>query len=115
MDAKFAPFMVPIVITIGSFLFVLALRYIKHTERMKMIERGIAPQDMEDIKLPKSQNPLGFSFMIIGASIGLLSSIFLTRMFNGFLSDDESTGVYFALIGLGVGIGRLLAMRFENR
>ena len=104
------PFLVPIIISLGAFLFVAALRYMRHIERMNMIERGIG---LDEVNLAERRrgNPLSIPYLLIGAAVGLLIAIFTTRMLGGWLNGDESVGLYFAFIGLCSGFGLILAGR----
>jgi hypothetical protein len=103
---------VPIMICTGAFLLVAALRYMKHVERMNMIERGgpIEPLDFNK----KIGNPYSSAYMILGACIGLLAAIFTTRALGSFFTEDEATGIYFAFIGIGAGVGMLAMKRFDR-
>ncbi len=107
------PFIVPIVAMLGSFLLVAVLRYMRHQERMNMIEKGISPADLVESDA-RPFNPNRSPYLLIGAGAGLLTAIFLTKGMGAWLSDDEGTGIYFACIGIGAGLGILLANRRSN-
>ena len=111
--------LLPIIISLGAFVMVIALRGMKHRERMNMIEKGLTVEDMEKMRDEdrsfRRGNPWSMAFVLIGAGIGLLSAIFVSKIGGSWLSDDEATGVYFALIGIGAGIGMLAAHGFDKR
>lgn len=106
--------LVPITAMLGAFLLVAALRYMRHVERMNMIERGIGVDELSRAER-RRDNPFSVAFLVIGAAFGLLTAIFTTRMMANWLSEDESAGLYFAFIGIGSGLGLILANRKKTQ
>lgn len=106
-----APFLVPIVISLGAFLMVFGLRYMENKENMAMIEKG-----MEPIKRRRQANPsqtLKNALLFIGAGLGLLLAIIITNTLQ--MDNDRGAGVYFALIAIFGGLGMLSAYLYERR
>lgn len=105
-----APFLVPILISLGAFMMVFGLRYMENKENMAMIEKGMEPRRR------KQANPsqtLKNGLLFIGAGIGLLLAIIITKTFQ--MQGDEGTGIYFALIAIFGGIGMLSAYLYERK
>ncbi|MCB0525049.1 MAG: hypothetical protein H6576_18780 [Lewinellaceae bacterium] len=106
----FAPFLVPITITLGAFLMVFGLRYMENKENMALIEKGMEP------KRKRSRNPsatLKNALLFIGAGLGLLLAIMITSFFN--MSEDHAIGIFFALIAIFGGLGMLAAYMYDQR
>lgn len=103
---------IPIVVSLGVFAMIVAIRRMENQERLAMIERGMEPPT----KKPKSDpsSTLRSSLFFIGASLGLLLAIVTTRALPG-LRGGEVTGVYFALIALGAGLGLLTAFLYDKK
>lgn len=106
-----APFLIPIVISLGAFLMVFGLRYMQNKENMAMIERGIEPQ-RRSRQLNPSQT-LKNGLLFVGAGLGLLLAIIITKTFQ--LDDDSSAGIFFALIAIFGGLGMLSAYFYERK
>lgn len=105
---------IPITITLGAFLMIVALRYLENKENMAMIEKGLNPADKKNRR--HQANPsqtLKNGLLAIGAGLGLLLAIVITQMLN--LSEDSSTGVFFALIAIFGGAGLLGAYLYERK
>ena len=113
MDHQVVALFIPIIITLGAFFMIIILRSIKHKERMGMIEKGLPVEDLDRMRQESwpgyRHNPYRFAFIMIGAGLGLLLAIFITKIMSGRLDGDEGTGIYFALIGIGAGVGMLAA------
>ena len=106
-----APFLVPIIITLGAFVMVLGLRYMNNKENMAMIEKGMEPKR----HLRREANPsqtLKNGLLFVGAGVGLLLAIIITSTFN--LEGDKGSGIYFALIAIFGGLGMLAAYMYER-
>ena len=106
----FAPFLVPIIISLGAFIMVLGLRYMNNKENMAMIEKGMEPK-----RQTRQANPtqtLKNGLLFVGAGLGLLLAIIITNMFN--LEGDNGAGIYFALIAIFGGLGMLCAYMYER-
>ena len=106
-----APFLVPIVISLGAFMMVFGLRYMQNKENMAMIEKGIEPKRRSREANPSQTLKNGLLF--VGAGIGLLLAIIITSTFQ--LQGEEGTGIYFALIAIIGGLGMLAAYMNERK
>ena len=107
-------FSIPIFISLGAFLMVVALRYLQNKENMAMIEKGMEPAKQNRNR--RQANPsqtLKNGLLFVGAGLGLLLAIIITNMLN--LSEDSNTGVYFALIAVFGGAGLLGAYFYERK
>ena len=102
---------IPITISLGAFLMVWGIRYLENKENMAMIERGIEPQKKRRQADPS--RTLKNSLMFIGAGLGLLLALFVSR-FAG-LDGGERTGIFFALIAIFGGMGMLGAYLYERK
>ena len=108
------PFMIPIFITLGAFLMVVALRYLQNKENMAMIEKGMNPE--EGKRQRRQANPsqtLKTGLLFVGAGLGLLLAIIFTKTFQ--LDEDSSAGVFFGLISIFGGAGLLGAYFYERK
>ena len=106
------PFLVPIIITLGAFLMVFGLRYMQNKENMAMIEKGMQPQRRPNKKSDPA-NTLKNGLLFIGAGIGLLLAIIITKTFQ--MDDESGVGIYFALIAIFGGLGMLGAYLYDQK
>ncbi len=102
---------IPITISLGAFLMVWGIRYLENKENMAMIEKGMQPPQKRRQADPS--RTLKNSLMFIGAGLGLLLALFISRAAQ--LDSDESAGVFFALIAIFGGLGMLGAYLYERR
>ena len=102
---------IPITLGLGAFLMVWGMRYLENKENMAMIERGIEPQKKRRQADPS--RTLKNSLMFIGAGLGLLLALFISRAAG--LEEGERTGVFFALIAVFGGLGMLAAYLYERK
>ena len=102
---------IPITISLGAFLMAWGIRYLENKENMALIERGIQPQQKRRQADPS--RTLKNSLMFIGAGIGLLLAILISRMAG--LMEGERTGLFFALIAIFGGLGMLGAYLYERK
>jgi phosphotransferase system glucose/maltose/N-acetylglucosamine-specific IIC component len=106
-----APFLVPVIVSLGAFLMVFGLRYMQNKENMAMIERGIEPKRRSQQANPSQTLKNGLLF--IGAGIGLLLAIIITKTFN--MEEESGAGIFFALIAIFGGLGMLSAYLYERK
>ncbi|MCC6463322.1 MAG: hypothetical protein IT260_22825 [Saprospiraceae bacterium] len=101
---------IPITISLGAFLMIWGIRYLENKENMALIERGLP------IKRRRQADPsrtLKNSLMFIGAGLGLLLALLLTRSLH--MSQEDSVAVFFALIAIFGGLGMLGAYMYERK
>jgi hypothetical protein len=114
MDKGIVALFIPITICLGVFMMIWGLRYLENKENMAMIERGLNPGDKKGRR--NNADPsrtLRNALMFMGAGLGLLLAIMITKMFN--MNDESGTGVYFGLIALFGGLGMLGAYLYERK
>lgn len=102
---------IPITVSLGAFLMVWGIRYLENKENMAMIERGMEPQRKRRQADPS--RTLKNSLMFIGAGLGLLLALFISRASG--LEEGERAGVFFALIAIFGGLGMLGAYLYERK
>ena len=92
--------LLPIIITLGAFIMIVYLRKYENTERMLIIEKGLAPDLFKRERM--SSTALRGSLLLIGVGMGFLMGYWLDTAF-----DMEEVG-YFSMLfifgGLGLGI-----------
>ena len=97
--------LIPIIVSLGAFLMIFALRYLENKENMSMIERGINPLREKQRRSADPTRTLKSGLLFVGAGIGLLLAIIITNSLQ--LDGDSETGVFFALIAIFGGAGML--------
>lgn len=98
-----SPILIPIFAVVGTFVMVIAIRYLINKERMAVIEKGG--------EIPKTGNSgvLVLAGLMIGGGVGLLLANILENMFR----TDEA--VYFALIFICGGVGLIFGRKMANK
>lgn len=99
--------MVPIILSLGLFLLIFGLDYMKRRERMALIERGIELK--ESIPKDRTFQVLRISLLCIGIGTGLLLSFFLTEK-----TDIDGPGIYFPMLFIFGGLGLLSSYIIER-
>lgn len=107
---KIVLFLVPITLGLGFFMMLWGIRYFENKENMALIERGMQPRKR---RTADPSRTLRNALMFMGAGLGLLLSIFITRAAG--LVEGEATGIYFGLIALFGGLGMLGAYLYERK
>jgi hypothetical protein len=107
--------LVPILVPLGAFLMVVALRYLKNKENMSMIERGINPNEFKQRREANPSYTLKTALMFIGAGLGLFMGLILNNTILNSCSDDTHAGVVFSLIAILGGSGMLMAYLYERK
>ena len=100
--------MLPIIISLGLFLMIFGLNYLKSRERMALIERGIELKD--SASLNRTSGVLRFSLLFIGVGIGLFLAYFISAN-----TKAESEAIYFPLLFIFGGLGLLLSYLIERK
>lgn len=111
MSHQVVALFVPILVSLGAFMMIWGIRYLENKENMALIERGIDVKKNRRRADPSRTLKNGMVF--VGAGIGLLLSIMVTRIMG--LNEDESVVIYFALIAIFGGLGMLFAYFYERR
>jgi hypothetical protein len=109
--------LIPIFLGLGAFAMVFGLRYLRNKEHMAMIEKGMDPKLNQ-----RSASPfvnLKWGLLLVGAGMGLFVAYMIDRfgMRGGgdFYHHNGEEAIYFALIGIGGGIGLIMSYRIEKR
>ena len=113
MDAEF---LIPISISLGLFAMIFGIFYIRNRERMAMIERGMDPRSYK--AQPAPYQNLKWGLLLVGAGTGLLLAYFLDQYIlpvNRDYSNDSRAFIYFALLGIGGGLGLIRSYSVEKK
>ena len=102
--------LIPIVMFAGGFAMIFGIVYLKSRENMAMIEKGMNPKEYAN--RPAPYRNLKNGLLLLGAGIGLMLAYFLTQYV---LHDDESPALWFALIGIGGGLGLISSYKIEKK
>jgi hypothetical protein len=104
--------LIPIFTTLGLFLLVFGIVYLRNREKMAMIERGMDPR--LQIDKPGTQSyVLTAAMLFIGCGTGLFFAFMIDE---GMLSPNtNSFPVYSSLIALFGGLGLLTAYLIEKK
>jgi hypothetical protein len=108
-------FLVPIIGSIGLFTMIIFLRRYQHLERMRMIERGFNPADMNRIWAKRDPfRHLRLACTAIGVGIGWFVGIILR---NEVWHDSEDIMVAMIVLmgGIGLFVGYLVQYGLQNK
>lgn len=103
--------LVPVTMFAGGFAMVFGIVYLKTRQNMAMIEKGMNPKDQSNRPAPFKSLKAGL--LLLGAGLGLLTAFLLDAYALPF--EVEPTGLYFALISIGGGIGLVASYRVEKK
>jgi|SRR5215831_1369733 len=107
------PVLIPILVPIATFALIFGLRYFSNKERMSMIEKGMDP----GLQRRRPSSPLAslkWGLILVGVGLGLLIAFWLTS-YVLHTDDDQSTAMYFAMIGIFGGLGLVVSYFFEKK
>lgn len=102
--------LIPITMFAGGFAMIFGISYLKTRENLAMVEKGMNPKEFAN--RPAPYRNLKWGLLLIGAGIGLLIAYFLD---NYAFPRTENVAVYFALIGIGGGLGLVSSYRIEKK
>jgi hypothetical protein len=105
-----AEVLIPILVPLGGMAMLFGIFYLRNRESMAMIEKGMNPKEYAN--RPAPYRNLKNGLLLLGAGIGLALAYFLTQYV---LHDDDSPALWFALIGIGGGLGLISSYRVEKR
>lgn len=100
--------LLPIIISLGLFLMIFGLNYLKSRERMALIERGIELKD--PVLRDRTSSVLRTSLLFIGVGIGLIIAFFISTD-----SDVDRSAIYFPLLFIFGGLGLLVSYIIERK
>jgi hypothetical protein len=107
------PILIPILVPLGAFAMIFGLRYFENKERMSMIEKGMDP----GLRRKKPLNPitsLKWGLILLGVGAGLMTAFWLTTYVLQ-TEADQSTPIYFGMIGIFGGLGLITSYLFEKK
>ncbi len=102
--------LIPITLFGGAFAMTFGIVYLKTRENLAMVEKGMNPR--EHANRPAPYRNLKWGLLLIGAGIGLMVAYLLDNYV--FLRTDNEA-IYFALIGIGGGLGLISSYKIEKR
>lgn len=102
--------LVPITLFVGAFGMTFGIVYLKTRENLAMLEKGMNPKQFAN--RPAPYRNLKWGLLLIGAGIGLFVAHFLD---NYLLVRTENEALYFALVGIGGGIGLIGSYKVEKK
>jgi drug/metabolite transporter (DMT)-like permease len=105
-----AQVLVPILVPISLFAMVFGLVYLKSRENLSMIEKGMNPKEFAN--RPAPYRNLKNGLLLLGAGIGLALAYIITKYV---LHDEENPALWFALIGIGGGLGLISSYKIEKK
>ena len=105
-----AEVLIPILVPLSFFAMVFGLYYIRSRENMSMIEKGMNPKEFAN--RPAPYRNLKNGLLLLGAGTGLALAYFLTQYV---LHDEDNPALWFALIGIGGGLGLIASYRIEKK
>jgi hypothetical protein len=105
-----AEVLIPILVPLGGMAMLFGIFYLRSRESMAMIEKGMNPKEYAN--RPAPYRNLKNGLLLLGAGIGLALAYFLTQYV---LHDDDNPALWFALIGIGGGLGLISSYRIEKR
>ena len=105
-----AEVLIPILVPLGGCAMIFGIIYLKTRENMAMIEKGMNPKEFAN--RPAPYRNLKNGLLLLGAGMGLALAYFLTQYV---LHDEDNTALWFALIGIGGGLGLISSYKIEKR
>ena len=110
MDAARMALLIPIFSTLGLFLLIFGIVYLRNREKMAMIERGMDPRLQID-NAGSRNYILTAGMLMIGGGIGL----FLAYILEWSLMLNDAAPIYFGMISFFGGLGLLSAYLIEKK
>jgi hypothetical protein len=111
--------LIPIVMFAGGFAMVFGIVYMKTRQNMAMIEKGMNPKEFAN--RPTPYRNLKWGLLLVGSGIGLFLAYLLDNYVlnktgqNAFYDSGRNVPIYFALIGIGGGLGLIGSYRIEKK
>jgi len=102
--------LIPILVPLGAFAMIFGLFYLRNRESMAMIEKGMNPKEFAN--RPAPYRNLKNGLLLLGAGIGLALAYIITQYI---LHDEDNPALWFALIGIGGGLGLIYSYKVEKR
>ena len=107
--------LVAILIPLSFFTMVFGIVYLFKKENLAMIEKGMNPRNLPDRPVPYKN--LKWGLLLVGSGMGLLLAYFLDQYIlpiNHEYNKDSRAFIYFALLGIGGGLGLIRSYSVEK-
>ncbi len=105
-----AEVLIPILVPLGGMAMIFGIVYLRSRESMAMIEKGMNPKEYAN--RPAPYRNLKNGLLLLGSGIGLALAYIITQYI---LHDEDNPALWFALIGIGGGLGLITSYRIEKR
>ena len=108
--------LVAILIPLSFFTLIFGIVYMFKKENLAMIEKGMNPRNIPDRPVPYKN--LKWGLLLVGAGTGLLLAYFLDQYIlpiNNDYNNDSRAFIYFALLGIGGGLGLIRSYSVEKK
>lgn len=102
--------LIPIFFFVTFSAMIFGLVYLRNKENMAMIEKGLNPKQFAN--RPAPYRNLKNGLLLLGAGTGLAFAYILTKHV---LHDEENPALWFALIGIGGGLGLIGSYKIEKK
>ena len=102
--------LIPILVPLGGMALVFGIFYLRNRETMAMIEKGMNPKEYAN--RPAPYRNLKNGLLLLGSGIGLALAYLITQYV---LHDEDNPALWFALIGIGGGLGLISSYRIEKK
>jgi len=102
--------LIPIFTSLGFFLLIFGIVYLRNKEKMAMIERGMDPRLQVD-NAGSRNYVLTAGMLMVGGGIGL----FLAYILEWSMQLNDAEAIYFAMIAFFGGLGLLAAYMIEKK
>ncbi len=108
MEVEIIGVFIPIVTIIAAVIMIINLRKFENQERMSMIEKGMNPKEISELRKTRSNTswPLRFALLLMGVGVGLLIGYFLDSSF--YMEEVAYFSMIFIFGGLGLGISYII-------
>ena len=99
-----------ILVPIAGMAMIFGIVYLYKRENLAMIEKGMNPKEWKN--RPAPYRNLKWGLLLMGAGAGLMLAYFITQYV---LHDYENPALWFALIGIGGGVGLFMSYKIEKK
>jgi hypothetical protein len=101
---------VAVSIPLAAFAMVFGIFYLRTRENLAMIDKNMNPKRYANLPAPFRSLKLGL--LLLGAGSGLLLAYFVD---NNMVGGHQPEPIYFALIGIGGGLGLIGSYAMEKK
>jgi hypothetical protein len=113
MEVEDLGVMAGILVPTALFAMIFGIVYLYKRERMAMIERGMDPRRYKVQSAP--YQTLKWGLLLLGAGIGLFTSVILVNTCLINMDENSKPGVFFALIAIFGGLGLIISFFAEKK